>query len=109
MKKGNINYIEVPPKYNPVLDRLRIHIYPHYLEWRRDRYWVMEHRWDDMVNDIHIMITRLKEQNKGKLPPDLNLMDERFQQRVEVAKGKKDSSKLGDILEFALDLIWILG
>jgi hypothetical protein len=66
----------------------------------------MEHRWDDMVNDIHIMVTRIKEQNKGELPPDLNLIDQRFQQHVEISRKKKNSIITFELLEIAMEIFF---
>ena len=73
MKTENIKFMEIPERYNSVIDRLKMQMDPHYIEWRGHSYWVMEHRWDDMVQDIHVMMERYKAENDGKVPPDLIL------------------------------------
>ena len=78
---------------------------PHYIEWRGPSYWVMEHRWDDMVDDIHILVTRLKEQNEGKLPPDLKLREENFRVKMDDQKGERNPDLFFDIVELALHII----
>jgi hypothetical protein len=108
MKRGNIEFMEIPTKYTPVIDRLRLHKDPHYIEWKANRYWVMEHRWDDMIDDIHSMVNELKEQNKGKLPPDLIFREKNFQQNKKNRTENKGWDIFAEIIEIANDiLIWI--